>query len=158
MGCGTGLEWCSLLQQKQLFYAMSAVAVRNPECPICGDTFEDGRGLSGHLQFKHSLSGGEHREMLDEGMERGEKADRPAPSGGGAWSGRSLRDRELELKGMLQECREKQKQIQEKDRSWGILGIPIQTDVEAKEKLEELQERERKIREELRSIQSQIDN
>lgn len=137
---------------------MSAVAVRNPECPICGDTFQDGRGLSGHLQFKHSLSGDEHREMLDEGMERGEKSDRPAPDDAGGWSGRSVRDRELELKGMLQECKEKQEKVREKDRSWDILGIPIQTDVEAQQKLDELEERERKIRRELRKIQNQSAN
>jgi hypothetical protein len=137
---------------------MNAVAVRNPECPICGDTFQDGRGLSGHLQFKHSLSGDEHREMLDEGMERGEKSDRPAPDDAGGWSGRSVRDRELELKGMLQECKEKQEKVREKDRSWDILGIPIQTDVEAQQKLDELEERERKIRRELRKIQNQSAN
>jgi len=137
---------------------MSAVAVRNPECPICGDTFQDGRGLSGHLQFKHSLSGDEHREMLDEGMEKGQKAERRAPDESGGWSGRSLRDRELELKGMLQECREKQEQVREQDRSWDVFGIPIQTDVEAQKKLEELEEREEKIRERLREIQNQTAN
>ncbi len=137
---------------------MSAVAVHNPECPICGDTFQDGRGLSGHLQFKHSLSGDEHREMLDEGMERGEKSDRPAPDDAGGWSGRSVRDRELELKGMLQECKEKQEKVRDKDRSWDILGIPIRTDVEAQQKLDELEERERKIRRELRKIQNQSAN
>lgn len=137
---------------------MSTVAVRNPECPICGESFKDGRGLSGHLQFKHSLSGEEHREMLDEGMDRGEKSDRPAPEGGGRWAGRSLRDRELELKGLLQECREKQEEIREKDRSWGILGVPIQTDVKAQDALEELEEREEKILEELQEIESKTSN
>jgi hypothetical protein len=96
--------------------------------------------------------------MLDEGMERGEKSDRPAPDDAGGWSGRSVRDRELELKGMLQECKEKQEKVREKDRSWDILGIPIQTDVEAQQKLDELEERESKIRRELRKIQNQSAN
>jgi hypothetical protein len=137
---------------------MNAVAVRNPECPICGETFQDGRGLSGHLQFKHSLSGDDHREMLDEGMEKGEKAGRRAPDESGGWSGRSLRDRELELKGMLQECKEKQEEVRKQDRSWGVFGIPIQTDVEAQEKLEELEKREGKIRERLQEIQNRTAN
>lgn len=49
---------------------MSA-AVKNPVCPICQETFKDGRGLSGHLQFKHGLSGEDHEEKLEEGMSRG---------------------------------------------------------------------------------------
>ena len=79
------------------------MAVKNPECPICGDTFKDGRGLSGHLQFKHDLSGDEHQEKLGEGMDRGEKRQRRAPDEVGGKAGRSVRDRELELKGMLYE-------------------------------------------------------
>jgi hypothetical protein len=47
-------------------------AVKNPVCPVCGETFKDGRGVSGHLQFKHGLSGDEHREALDEAMSRGQ--------------------------------------------------------------------------------------
>lgn len=133
---------------------MTAVAVRNPECPICEETFKDGRGLSGHLQFKHGLSDEEHREMLDEGMDRGEKSEQPAPDGAAGWSGRSVRDRELELKGRLQEIKEKRERIQENDRSWGILGVRIQTDVKAKEALEELEEREQEVREELRKLQN----
>lgn len=128
------------------------MAVKDPECPICGDTFKDGRGLSGHLQFKHQLSGDEHREKLDEGMDRGQKRQTPAPEEVGGRSGRSVRDRELELKGMLLECREKQEEIREKDRSADFLGLPIRTDVEAKERLEELKQREQEILDELERI------
>lgn len=147
---------------------MNAVAVRNPECPICGDTFEDGRGLSGHLQFKHNLSGEEHREMLDEGMEKGESSQRPAPEEVGGNSGRSVRDRELELKGMLLECRDKQEEVQEEiervkenDRSVSFGPLSLRTDVDAKERLKELrdrlqdlEEREQSIIDELNRLQS----
>lgn len=47
-------------------------AVKNPVCPMCGETFKDGRGVSGHLQFKHGLSGDEHSEALEEAMSRGQ--------------------------------------------------------------------------------------
>ena len=36
------------------------------KCPICGETFKDGRGLHGHLRFKEGLQG----EKLDEVYER----------------------------------------------------------------------------------------
>lgn len=146
---------------------MNAVAVLNPECPICGDTFQDGRGLSGHLQFKHSLSGEDHREMLDEGMEKGESSQKRAPEEAGGNAGRSVRDRELEVKGMLLECREKQEkvrkridEVRDEDRSVSFGPISLATDTEAKEKLQklkkqlqELEERESNLLDELNRIQ-----
>ena len=140
------------------------MAVKNPECPICGDTFQDGRGLSGHLQFKHSLSGDEHREMLDEGMEKGESSQRPAPEEVGGSSGRSIRDRELELKGMLLECRDKQREVREKieevkeeDRSVSVLSIPLATDTEAQKRLEKLQDRLQGLEDREQSIIDELD-
>lgn len=143
---------------------MTAVAVRNPECPICGETFQDGRGLSGHLQFKHSLSGDEHREMLDEGMERGESSQKAAPEEVGGNAGRSIRDRELELKGMLLECRDKQnevrqeiEQVKQEDRSVSFLNVPLVTDTDAQERLEELQARLQDLEEREKDILTELD-
>ena len=140
------------------------MAVKNPECPICGETFQDGRGLSGHLQFKHSLSGDEHREMLDEGMEKGESSQRPVPEEVGGSSGRSIRDRVLELKGMLLECRDKQEEVRgeieevkEEDRSVSVLSIPLSTDTEAQKRLEELQDRLQDLEDREQSIIDELD-
>lgn len=140
------------------------MAVKNPECPVCGDTFKDGRGLSGHLQFKHGLSGDEHKEKLDEGMERGEKATEASPTS----ENRSVRDRELELKGLLLETREAKRGTEEKieeakreDSSVSIGRISLFTDTDTKERLrkledrlQELQERESDILDELDRISS----
>jgi len=140
------------------------MAVKNPECPICGDTFKDGRGLSGHLQFKHSLSGDEHSEMLDEGMERGEKQETPARDEVGGKTGRSIRDRELELKGMLLECQDKQREVREKieevkeeDRSVSFLNVPLATDTEAQKRLEKLQDRLQGLEDREQSIIDELD-
>lgn len=35
-------------------------------CPICGESFEDGRGLHGHLRFKEDLSGEELGKTFEE--------------------------------------------------------------------------------------------
>lgn len=121
------------------------MAVKNPECPICGETFEDGRGLSGHLQFKHSLSGDEHKRELDKGMDRGEKRQSAAPAEVGGRSGRSVRDRELELKGMLHEIREEKEEIP-------TLG-PWVWKSSDKERLSELNRREQEICDELERLQ-----
>lgn len=119
------------------------MAVKNPECPICGDTFEDGRGLSGHLQFKHGLSGDEHEEKLDKGMERGQKRETLASE---ETRGKTIRERELELKGELSEIEEERKEVST------LLGMPL-TDAD-KEKREELNQREKEIREELQELDS----
>lgn len=58
-----------------------AAAVKNPVCPICDETFKDGRGLSGHIQWKHQdLSEDEREELMEEGMSRG----RESAAGGAA--------------------------------------------------------------------------
>lgn len=119
------------------------MAVKDPECPICGDVFKDGRGLSGHLQFKHSLSGDEHRERLDEGMNRGEQRESVAPAE--AQNKRSVRDRILELKGMLYE-------IQQKKDDIGPLAAVVNP--KKGERLDELRDREQEIRDELEQLEA----
>jgi hypothetical protein len=39
-------------------------------CPICGESFEDGRGLHGHLRFKENLSGEELEETFQEAKDK----------------------------------------------------------------------------------------
>ena len=39
-------------------------------CPICGDSFEDGRGLHGHLRFKEDLSGEELEQTFQKAQEQ----------------------------------------------------------------------------------------
>jgi exonuclease VII small subunit len=52
-----------------------AAAVKNPVCTICDETFKDGRGLSGHIQWKHQdLSEDEREELMEEGMSRGRES------------------------------------------------------------------------------------
>ena len=52
------------------------------ECPICGETFKDGRGLHGHLRFKEGLQGEELDEVYQEAKdmqdvrEKGETSSR----------------------------------------------------------------------------------
>lgn len=105
---------------------MLDMAVKNPECPVCGaDHFKDGRGLSGHLQFKHQLSGKEHEKKLNEGMARGRKKKAPvertasAVAGGGdeasneAGSQMSAREKELMLRGELAEVEDELEEIRE---------------------------------------------
>ena len=120
------------------------MAVKNPECPICGDTFKDGRGLSGHLQFKHSLSGNEHKEKMDEGMDRGEKSQTRASGDVGGKAGRSIRDRELELKGMLHEIEEEIEGLHSTHifPAWGESG----------EQMKELKKRKKEIQGELKKL------
>jgi hypothetical protein len=36
------------------------------DCPVCGESFEDGRGLHGHLRFKEGLSGDELERTFEE--------------------------------------------------------------------------------------------
>lgn len=136
------------------------MAVKNPECPVCGDTFKDGRGLSGHLQFKHGLSGDEHKEKLDEGMERGEKATEPSPTS----ENRSIRDRELELKGLLLETREAKRGTEEKiaevekeDSSVSIGRISLFTDTDTKERLRKLEDRLQELQERESDILDELD-
>jgi hypothetical protein len=127
------------------------MAVKNPECPICGDTFKDGRGLSGHLQFKHGLSGEKHERELEKGMSRGEKQQSPAPSEVGGRAGRSVRDRELELKGMLWEIQEKREELESEKTPGDVLGI-FGSSKEVESQLEDLDQREKRIRERLQKI------
>jgi hypothetical protein len=129
------------------------MAVKNPECTICGETFKDGRGLSGHLQFKHGLSGEEHERELEKGMSRGEKQQSPAPSEVGGRTGRSVRDRELELKGMLWEIEEKREELKNQRPAGDVLGI-FGSSKEIDSQLEELDQREGRIRERLQKIDS----
>jgi hypothetical protein len=136
------------------------MAVKNPECPVCGDTFKDGRGLSGHLQFKHGLSGDEHKEKLDEGMERGEKATEVSPTS----ENRSIRDRELELKGLLLETREAKRGTEEKiaevekeDSSVSIGPLSMWTDTDTKERLRRLEDRLQELQERESDILDELD-
>lgn len=39
-------------------------------CPVCGESFEDGRGLHGHLRFKEDLSGEELEETFQEAKDQ----------------------------------------------------------------------------------------
>jgi len=39
-------------------------------CPICGESFEDGRGLHGHLRFKEDLSGEELEQTFQKAQEQ----------------------------------------------------------------------------------------
>jgi hypothetical protein len=39
-------------------------------CPICGESFEDGRGLHGHLRFKEDLSGEELEEVFQQAKDQ----------------------------------------------------------------------------------------
>lgn len=127
------------------------MAVKNPECPICGDTFTDGRGLSGHLQFKHGLSGEKHERELEKGMSRGEKQQAPAPSEVGGHGGRSVRDRELELKGMLWEIEEKREELESQRPAGDVLGV-FGGSEEIDSQLEDLDQREERIRKRLQEI------
>jgi hypothetical protein len=46
------------------------------DCPVCGRTFKDGRGLQGHLRFKHELTGqAKDRAMQEALAERDEDPD-----------------------------------------------------------------------------------
>lgn len=129
------------------------MAVKNPECPICGDTFKDGRGLSGHLQFKHGLSGEEHERELEKGMSRGEKRQAPAPSEVGGNAGRSVRDRELELKGMLWEIKEEREQLEEEKPPSFQAYLGGREEINRiEDRLSELEGRESQIREKLQEI------
>lgn len=127
------------------------MAVKNPECTICGETFKDGRGLSGHLQFKHDLSGDEHERELEKGMSRGERQQSPAPSEVGGRTGRSVRDRELELKGMLWEIEEKREELKNQRPAGDVLRI-FGSSKEIDSQLEDLDKREERIRERLQKI------
>lgn len=136
---------------------MDAVAVRNPECPICGETFQDGRGLSGHLQFKHDLSGDDHRRKLDKGMDRGRRDSKAAQPEHGGRAGRSVRDRELELKGMLWEIQVERQQVQ-KEMPGAFDLLQTEKREELKEELNKLDEREEEIREQLAEIDRDSDS
>lgn len=136
------------------------MATKDPECPICGDVFVDGRGLSGHLQFKHDLSGEEHAEMKEKGMARGEKVREPAPTG----ENRSVRDRELEIKGMLLECRVNQNkvrveldEVREKDRSLSVFGLQVLTDAESEKRIDELEGRLSELEEREEELLSKLE-
>ena len=39
-------------------------------CPICGESFKDGRGLHGHLRFKEDLSGEELEETFQQAKDQ----------------------------------------------------------------------------------------
>jgi len=135
------------------------MAVKNPECPICGDVFKDGRGLSGHLQFAHQdLSDEEREQAKEEGMNRGRKQQMPAPSEAGGSAGRSIRDRELELKGMLWEIKERREEIEEEMPGPGVFSFLNSDKKEAlQESLDELDQREEEIRERLSEIDREAD-
>lgn len=46
--------------------------MKNLTCPECKETFQDGRGLHGHLRFKHDIYG----EQLEKHMERAKEMAR----------------------------------------------------------------------------------
>jgi len=48
---------------------------RNPECPECGETFSDGRGLNGHLRMAHGIQGEEHERMMDQALKEAEERE-----------------------------------------------------------------------------------
>lgn len=127
------------------------MATRNPECVICGDRFEDGRGLNGHLRFKHDLEGDELEEAQRKGMERGRRDSKPARPEHGGSAGRSIRDRELEVKGLLWENRKRKEELEEKRSGFDPFGLTSNSE-EIEEKLEELEEQEERYRKELRRI------
>jgi hypothetical protein len=118
------------------------MAVRNPECPICHDTFQDARGLHGHLQFKHQVEGEEKKRLMEEGKSRGRKSITLAPKSERGNAQRSIRDRELELKGRLYELN---RELQELT---GLFG-PAWAD---KERVEEIEQRKTEIKKRLSEI------
>ena len=48
------------------------------ECPICGETFKDGRGLHGHLRFKEGLQGEELDRVYNQAKEMQASREREA--------------------------------------------------------------------------------
>ena len=48
------------------------------ECPICGETFKDGRGLHGHLRFKEDLQGEKLERVYSEAKEMQAAREREA--------------------------------------------------------------------------------
>lgn len=124
------------------------MAVKNPQCPICGERFKDGRGLSGHVQWKHSLSGEERDEVVQEGLERGRREEQPASDRSHV---RSVRDRELEIKGMLWEIEQRRTQLKRGKPSADLFSFSSKSK-EVQSKLDELDKREEECREELRKI------
>jgi hypothetical protein len=122
------------------------MATINPECSICGETFKDGRGLAGHIQWKHSdLPKEEQEKLKKEGMSKGEKKRILSEDEMNSNSNRSIRDRELELKGMLYEIEQKRDEVE------ALFGEEAWSE-EEQETLDELNEREQRIHEKLKEI------
>ena len=48
------------------------------ECPICGETFKDGRGLHGHLRFKEGLQGEKLERVYNEAKDMQAAREREA--------------------------------------------------------------------------------
>lgn len=46
--------------------ATSTMAAKSATCPACGETFQDLRGLNGHLRFKHQFESERVTELMDE--------------------------------------------------------------------------------------------
>lgn len=102
--------------------------------------------------------------MLDEGMEKGESSQRAAPEEVGGNTGRSVRDRELELKGMLLECREKKREVQKEiekakaeDASISFGPLSLRTDVDTQKRLEDLRDRFQALEDREQEIISELD-
>lgn len=127
------------------------MATRNPECPICGDRFQDGRGLVGHLRFAHSLEGEELENAKNEGMARGQRDSKPARPEHGGKAGRSVRDRELEIKGLMFEIQERREELEEESSPfmWSSMSD------EVRKQMGELDKREERCRKELEKIQDE---
>lgn len=96
-------------------------------CPLCDQSFEDGRGLHGHLRFKEGLSGEELEEVFEEAKNREEQKS-------GEDSGSSVRYDDPKMQA-VEELRIAKKQLQKskdrkealRDSSGGGMTIPFVT-------------------------------
>jgi hypothetical protein len=134
-----------------------AAAVKNPVCTICDETFKDGRGLSGHIQWKHQdLSEEEREELMEEGMSRG----RESAAGGAAddLNTAALRysdpvmqavERVREAKDRLEEAEARMEALKESSGGTGLgpVGTPwMNVKREAKQRCkDEIQRREEEV-------------
>jgi len=117
------------------------MAIKNPECPICSKTFQDARGLHGHLQFKHQVEGEEKERLMEEGKSRGRKSVTLDPKSESGYE-RSKRDRELEIKGRLYELNRELQEIS------GLFG-PSWAD---KDRVKEIEQRKDELEKQLSQI------
>ena len=90
------------------------------QCPICGDTFKDGRGLHGHLRFKEGLQGEELKRVYNEAKEVRAAREREAvtraafgPNGGSLrYGGHGRLSLAMEKVSRLVEARRNKERIQ----------------------------------------------